>query len=133
MKKNEFCGFHQLQLPRENNFCLITPRNFCNVPPHEVAPIFDFSVQVLLEKFDTLIAGCKRVTCLLSSDDCLKREYVARSFIFRFPDFISVELIDIASDASSIALYSRSKYGKKDFHVNRNRLHKWLKKLGQIE
>jgi hypothetical protein len=48
-----------------------------------------------------------------------------RSRLFRFPDFISVRFLPLGDDRSTLIVYSRTKYGRRDFSVNR-RLDFWL-------
>ncbi len=56
--------------------------------------------------------------------------YVQRSARFRFPDIITVRFISVAtyhSDSqSTLAIDSRSVYGKGDFGVSRERMEAWL-------
>ncbi len=56
-------------------------------------------------------------------------DYVQRSARFRFPDIITVRFISVSSSQSTLAIYSRSIYGKSDFGVNRERIDAWLKTL----
>ena len=48
----------------------------------------------------------------------------------RFPDTIDAEVLAVGDDQSTLALYSRSLIGRKDFGVNRARLQRWLAALG---
>ena len=43
----------------------------------------------------------------------------------RFPDTIDVEVMPAGENQSTLALYSRSLVGRKDFGVNRARLQRW--------
>lgn len=65
---------------------------------------------------------------LLHADN-VQLEYVQRSWLFRFPDYISVQLIEMGKERSSLALLSRSKYGHYDFGVNRKRVKRLLERL----
>jgi uncharacterized protein (DUF1499 family) len=55
--------------------------------------------------------------------------FVARSAWLNFPDLIVAQVTAAGSDASTLALYSRSVYGYGDFGVNRARLITWLAAL----
>ena len=48
----------------------------------------------------------------------------------RFPDTIDAEVLPVGDNQSTLALYSRSLIGRKDFGVNRARLTRWLAALG---
>jgi uncharacterized protein (DUF1499 family) len=54
---------------------------------------------------------------------------VARSKAFHFPDFIDVEAVALAPGQTALAIYSRAKYGIRDFGVNRARTERWLAAL----
>ena len=47
-------------------------------------------------------------------------------------DPVTVEFVALAPDRSSLALYSRARYGRSDFGVNRGRVLRWLSRLQQI-
>jgi uncharacterized protein (DUF1499 family) len=55
--------------------------------------------------------------------------FVARSAVWNFPDIVSVQVLGRGPEASALALYSRSVYGRSDFGVNRRRLVVWLAAL----
>ena len=58
--------------------------------------------------------------------------YVQHSPTFRFPDIITVEFVQLGPNRSSIAVYSRSRYGQYDFGKNRKRVGKWLTLLEKM-
>ena len=57
--------------------------------------------------------------------------YVVHTAVLGFPDIVTVEFVALGSDRSSIALYSRSRYGRSDFGKNRRRVEHWLSQLPQ--
>jgi uncharacterized protein (DUF1499 family) len=52
--------------------------------------------------------------------------FVQRTRLMRFPDTIDAEVFAVG-DKSTLAIYSRSLIGRKDFGVNRTRVTRWLK------
>jgi uncharacterized protein (DUF1499 family) len=58
--------------------------------------------------------------------------YIQYSSLFRIPDIVTVELKPLGPRRSSIALYSRSRYGEYDFAKNRKRVEKWLFLLQKV-
>ena len=54
--------------------------------------------------------------------------FVHRSAVWGFPDYVSVKA---ASEAgrTRLSAYSRLRFGKKDFGVNRGRLERWMRRL----
>lgn len=55
---------------------------------------------------------------------------VVHSAVFRFPDIVTAEIVALGP-RSSVALYSRARYGRSDFGVNRRRVERWLWQLGK--
>jgi uncharacterized protein (DUF1499 family) len=46
-----------------------------------------------------------------------------------FPDSITVRFIPLTPDSATLAIYSRSHYGRNDFGVNEARIRAWLTAL----
>jgi uncharacterized protein (DUF1499 family) len=46
--------------------------------------------------------------------------------VWNFPDVIAARVVPDGPEASTLALYSHSLYGRSDFSVNRQRLEVWL-------
>jgi len=59
--------------------------------------------------------------------------YVQRTKRLRFPDYISVKFIDLPDDRSTIAVFSRSRYGQGDLGVNEARVKDWIAGLASFE
>jgi uncharacterized protein (DUF1499 family) len=57
---------------------------------------------------------------------------IQHSVLLRFPDVITVEFVALDADRSSLAIYSRARYGRGDFGVNRKRVQRWLSRLEQM-
>lgn len=55
--------------------------------------------------------------------------YIARSAVFGFPDLISVRVTATETGGSSLAIYSRQRFGRDDLGVNRARVDRWLQRL----
>jgi len=56
----------------------------------------------------------------------LRLVLVQRSLIFRFPDTITVQVFPQTEGGSTLAIYSRSNYGRSDLGVNKARVQRWL-------
>lgn len=50
----------------------------------------------------------------------------------RYPDTVDLEVIPVGENQSTLALYSRSLVGRKDFGVNRARLRRWRNRASVI-
>ena len=122
--------FSRLRLHRASNQYLVAPKGHAADPPHRIAPEFDRPVHRLAADFRSHALAQPRVRLLDVSADGLRLELVQRSRVFRFPDRISVEFLPRGHDRSTLAIYSRSKYGSNDFGVNKRRIDSWLAALG---
>ena len=78
-----------------------------------------------LEALDHHAMGEPRVERVAGSPAEGRITWVQRSAVFGFPDYITAE----ARDAER-AIWSRSRYGRSDFGVNRARVERWLSRLG---
>lgn len=54
--------------------------------------------------------------------------FVHRSRVWGFPDYISVKAVPEAG-RTRVSAYSRLRFGRKDFGVNRSRLERWMRRL----
>ena len=121
--------FAELKLTDKPNQILRCPPGFCDANPHADSPVFDVSVEQLRERWREVVAVQPRVELLAEDEEGRQFDYVQRSVRFRFPDLITVRFISVSFSKSTLAIYSRSVYGKSDFGVNRERIDGWLKTL----
>lgn len=119
-----------LERPKTPNTFLIAPDGYCeNEIPDELAPVFkDLNASALKTAFIRAIEEEPRLVTL--EDNELSMEFRQRTSIIGWPDFITVYFIELQSGGSTVAIYSRSKYGRSDFGVNRKRIQRWLTLLG---
>ena len=117
------------RLTDKPNQFLMCPPGLCGADPHADSPAFDVSVEQLRERWHEVVAAEPRVELLAKDEDGRQFDYVQRSARFRFPDIITVRFISVSPSQSTLAIYSRSIYGKGDFGVNRERIEAWLQTL----
>ena len=55
--------------------------------------------------------------------------FLQHTRLMRFPDTIDAEVFPVGDNQSTLAIYSRSLLGRKDFGVNRARVKRWLAAL----
>ena len=125
----ESVDFAELRLTDKPNQFLMCPPDFCGADPHADSPVLDVSVERLRERWREVVTIQPRVELLSEGEEGQQFDYVQRSVRFRFPDLVTVRLISVSSSQSTLAIYSRSVYGKSDFSVNRERIDAWLKTL----
>ena len=125
----ETIDFTELRLTDKPNQFLMCPPDFCGADPHADSPLLDVFIERLRERWREVVAIQPRVELLSEGEEGQQFDYVQRSVRFRFPDLVTVRLISVSSSQSTLAIYSRSVYGKSDFNVNRERIDGWLESL----
>ena len=83
----------------------------------------------LAADFDRVALGADRVEVVAGAAAEGFVTYVQRSFLFAFPDYITVRFLEVDDQRSTIALLSRARYGKSDLGVNEKRITNWLAQL----
>ena len=94
-----------------------------------VSPVFELSVADLRERWMALIAAQPRMETRQADDEAMQYEFIQRTKYIRFPDIITVRFIPLEQARSTLAVFSRSRYGRRDFGVNKNRVRSWLDAL----
>ena len=98
------------------------------------APIYAGDAGVIATAFDTFVMGQPRIEKIAGSVEDRWITYVQRTEALRFPDYISVRFIDLeGTGTSTVAIFSRSRYGYGDMGVNQQRVDAWLKALESFE
>lgn len=111
---------------RRRNQCWISPAGFAPEPPHDEAPVYAMPASALRDGLRDIIAAEPRITWGKVSTDGLRFDLVQRSRLFGFPDDIAIEILPLGPQQSTLAIYSRAKYGLRDYGVNRQRVKRWL-------
>lgn len=116
-----------------SNEYILCPPSFCPNARTVAPSVYAVPAETLLETIDRVIVRSPRVTVLdTSKEPPLKKEYVQRTLIFRFPDVVTVQAIPLESMRSTLAVHSYSIYGAGDLGVNANRVKTWVAELDQI-
>jgi uncharacterized protein (DUF1499 family) len=118
--------------PAPNHY-LVCPNDLCTAAADRTSPIFDAPVDRLAAAWTALMAGAPRVE-LLRDDSVVagQRDYVQRTRVLRFPDLVTVRFLAVDERRSTLAIYSRSIYGRSDFGVNGRRVEAWLAALARL-
>jgi uncharacterized protein (DUF1499 family) len=122
-------SFETLQRRMTPNDALACPRGLCRDYSDIESATYPVSARDLRFEFVRVIQTEPRVTLVAVDDASSTLRFVQRSAWFGFPDTIVVRFFDRPGGRSTLAMYSRSKFGRSDFGVNRIRLERWLKKL----
>jgi uncharacterized protein (DUF1499 family) len=120
----------ELRQPLARPSFLACPPGYCTAADM-TSPVFDMPWDQLREYWKEMIAETPTVL-VVSEFEHRRAVYIQHSPIFRFPDIITVEFVALAPERSSVAIYSRSRYGGYDFAKNRKRVERWLFLLQEV-
>jgi hypothetical protein len=109
------------------NDYIVAPEGLRADTPDRIATVQNGGPKELLFQFDS-IAGAVS-TELAGSLEELHITYVQRTSVMGYPDYISVKAVEVDGGAA-LVIYSRSRFGKSDFGVNRERIDRWLAQIG---
>lgn len=122
--------FETLTRPSTPNTFLMAPDGLCKTAKVDQAPpVFSVAPAKLRQAFLSVVIAQPRVSHTLADEPELYDDFVQRSAVFHFPDLVSVQFLAHGKGRATLALYSRSVYGRSDFGVNRARSLRWLKLL----
>jgi len=127
MALHQRIDFANLTRPKTPNTFLMAPEGICKQAKiDKAAPTYPTSAAKLRQEFLSAVIAQPRVSHTLADEAGLYDDFVVRSLLFRFPDLISIKFLDAGGGKSTLALYSRSVYGRSDLGVNRARSLSWL-------
>ncbi|MBE9556514.1 MAG: DUF1499 domain-containing protein [Proteobacteria bacterium] len=123
--------FATLVPPSSPNSYIVRPANFSTANSSTAAadaesPVFAVPVETLEAVALAVIRAQPRVTEVAADLDARQYAFVQRTAILRFPDTVTIRFFDLGDGQSSLAMFSRSKFGRSDLGVNRARVESWL-------
>ena len=125
-------NFKDLVLKNTRNQYLVLPKNFISKSkPNLFSPVFKCNVNELQSVFIEFINSQNRIRNIVLDKKNYKFSCIQFTRVFRFPDIIDFEFLSISIDYSSVAIYSRSRYGYYDFNVNKKRVMLWLDEISR--
>jgi uncharacterized protein (DUF1499 family) len=134
---DEIVDFAARNSAGRSNIFASCPPGFCTPAADMASPVFRMSWERLRDAWATVIATQPRVERVAWDEGRRRASYIERSALLRFPDIVTVAFVPIGADRASLAIDSRSRYGKADFGVNRRRVEAWLgllrQRIGQDE
>jgi uncharacterized protein (DUF1499 family) len=118
--------FATLVRPATPNTYLVCPKSRCPAPADEESPVFPIPAAQLLERARATLSVEPRTRLVRDEPGLLRLVLVQRSRVFRFPDTITVQVFPLPDGRSTLAMYSRSNYGRSDLGVNKARIRRWM-------
>jgi uncharacterized protein (DUF1499 family) len=128
----EAIAISELHSPVPKPGFLACPPGYCPAAQAIASPVFPMPWERLREYWTEVITGEKHVDTIVTDHGSQRSIYIQHSPTFRFPDIITIEFVQLGPERSSIAIYSRSRYGAYDFGKNRKRVVKWLALLEKV-
>lgn len=128
-QRDALIDFHALAKSGLPNEYLVTPRGYCPGPADAESPVFDLPAAQLAEAVEAALAREPRTRLLRADRGIGQFVYQQRSLLFHFPDVVRIQLVPIGESRSTLAIHSRSIYGRNDLGVNRRRVRRWLQAI----
>ena len=110
------------------NDVLIGPAEAADSP----SPAFKAPPRELMAAVDSAMLALPRTERLAGSVDGLSATYVQRTALMAYPDYVSVK-VQPAEGGSTLAIWSRSRFGRSDFGVNAARVSALLEALEPLQ
>jgi hypothetical protein len=129
LRPDEVVDFSARHSTGRDNVYAICPANFCVPPADRESPVFAVGWERLRDYWREAVESQNRIEPIAIGGSGRRLTYIQRSTVLRFPDIVTVEFIDLGNNQSTLAVDSRSRYGKGDFGVNRRRIAEWIRLL----
>jgi uncharacterized protein (DUF1499 family) len=128
----EAVSIAELRSPLPKASFVACPPDYCSAAKAIASPVFELPWDRLRDYWIEVISGEKRLVSVAANSERWRLVYIQHSPILRFPDIVTVEFVPLGPNRSSIAIYSRSRYGEYDFSKNRKRVERWLVLLRRV-
>jgi len=122
-----------VERPTTPNTYLVAPQLLLVTTVDREAPQYSIDVAVLAKAFDDFIIRQSNVAVVAGSVDEGWITYVQRSAFWRIPDYITIKFIALEGGASTVIIWSRSRFGNGDMGVNKARIDEWLSNFESLE
>jgi uncharacterized protein (DUF1499 family) len=114
--------------PATPNTALAAPPEFVPTPDIFVPP-YHVSPRQLFDAIHAVAAAQPRTYLAVDYPERWQTDWVVRSRVFNFPDLITVQVLPVTADTSTLVIYAHSVYGRSDLGVNLARLRTWTSTL----
>ena len=116
--QREQVDFAQLRLKGSPNQYLVCPDGYCSAQSHAIAPEFSISADQL-----------QAAWFIARNEGERQFDIETLTPLVGFPDTVTVRFIELPDGRSTLAIYSRSHYGRSDLGANKKRIDQWLSQL----
>lgn len=131
LQPGERVALQELRDPLPGNSFLACPPNYCAATARP-SPVFALPADRLAQAWRRMLTGEPGIVIVTDEPTQHHLVIIQHTPLLRFPDIVTAEFVAIDGDRSSIAVYSKSRYGRGDFGTNRKRVLAWLDRLRQL-
>lgn len=124
--------FQTLELANSPNQYLLCPKGYCITKPNAYSPQFKISEKELQIAWRKLASAQPRTMLYSNRNTANQLTYIQHTKLLRYPDIITVRFIELSEKQSTLAIYSRSIYGRSDYGVNKARIDQWMAELNRL-
>jgi hypothetical protein len=128
---SERIDIRELRDPIPGNAFLACPPGYCRATAAP-SPILALPVERLSRLWDAMITEEPHIVIVADEPAEHRLAVIQHTPLLRFPDIVTVEFVALDAGRSSVAIYSRARYGSGDFGTNRRRVLAWLGRLEQL-
>jgi uncharacterized protein (DUF1499 family) len=123
----DFARFRRINKP--NQFLALPAGFTATERPDLIAGVFQATTDQVRDAWLEVLRSAPRVSAIRQSEGQI--EAMQRTALVGFPDWITAQPVDLGNGTASICVFSRSKYGLRDFGVNQKRVTEWLGELSK--
>lgn len=121
------------EMPLTPNFYLVAPQEVMVATVSREAPQYSTDVPIVAKAFHEFIIRQSNIAVVAGSVDEGWITYVQRTPVLRIPDYITFKFLPLEDGASTVIIYSRSRFGYGDMGVNQARVDGWLESVASFE
>jgi len=124
---------YEIERPITPNTYYVATQSMVEANVDREAPVYAAPAEVMAAAFEQYVLTQPNVLLLAGSAEEGWMTFVQRTPVLRVPDYISVKFINFEDRGSTLAIYSRSRFGYGDMGVNKARVDLWLQSLSSFE
>ncbi|MBL1436569.1 MAG: DUF1499 domain-containing protein [Rhodobacteraceae bacterium] len=122
-----------VERPASPNTYYVAPQSLVEDRVDLEAPIYAVPAAIMARAFNDYVVTQPNALIVEGHAETLWLTFVQRTPALKMPDYITVKFIDLEGGKSTIAIYSRSRFGYGDLGVNKARVDLWLQSLASFE
>lgn len=111
----------------------IAPSDMTSERVDREPPVYAGRALTIAQAFDQFAQSQRDTVRIAGLPPELMMTYVQYTETLKMPDYITVKFIDLGDETTTIAIYSRSRYGYGDLGVNKERVERWIRALSSFE